>query len=83
MDTLLQSQVFFFISSIGFVMLWVLSAILLYYLIRSARAFNEILEEIEESIDDVGDITKEMLEDMRESALFSFLFKKKKKSRKN
>ena len=44
MDTLLQSQVFFLISSVGFVTLWILIAIFLFYLIRITRAFSRIIK---------------------------------------
>ena len=83
MDALLQSQVFFFISSIGFVILWILLAIFLFYLIRAMNTFSRIMDKIEGGIDKVGDTTKEILEDVRDSVVFNFLFRKKKKSRKD
>ena len=83
MNTLIQSQVFFFISSVGFVVLWVLVAILLFYFIRAANTFSKILEQIEKDVNSVGDTTKEMLEDVRDSAVFSFLFRKRKKHHKS
>jgi uncharacterized protein YoxC len=81
MDTLLQSQVFFFISSVGFVFLWILVAIFLYYLIRATSAFSRIMEKVEKDIGAMGDTTKEMLDDLRDNIIFKFLFGKKKKSR--
>ena len=83
MDTLLQSQVFFFISSIGFVLLWVFVAILLFYLIRVTRAFSRIMDKVEDNINRIGDTTKEMLSDLRDSTFFNFLFRKKRKSRRD
>ena len=82
MNTLLQSQVFFFISSVGFVVLWILVGIFLFYLIRATNTFSRILEQIEKDIDNIGDTTKEMIEDVRDSAVFGFLFRKKGKGRK-
>ena len=70
MDTLLQSQVFFFISSVGFVTLWIMVAILLFQLIRATSSFNRIISKIEKNVDDIGDTTKEMLEDLRDSTIF-------------
>ena len=81
MNTLLQSQSFFFISSIGFVFLWILAAIFLFYLIRATHTFSRILEQIEKDIDNLGDTTKEMLEEVRDNTVFNFLFRKKKKRR--
>ena len=83
MNTLLQSQVFFFISSVGFIFLWTLTAVFLFYLIRATNTFSRIMDKIEKNIDNVGDTTKEMLNDVRESVVFNFLFKKKKKYRKD
>ena len=82
MSVLLQSQVFFFISSVGFVVLWILTAIFLFYLVRITRAFSRILDKIEDNINKIGDTTKEMLEDLRDSSLFNFFLRKRRKSRK-
>lgn len=42
------------------------------------------MEKVEKDIDNIGDTTKEMLDEMRDSAVFNFLFgKKKRKSLKN
>ena len=81
MSTLLQSQVFFFISSVGFVLLWVLSAILIFYIIRVTKTFSRIMDKVESNINNLGDTTKEMLGDLRDSAIFSFIFRKKKRGR--
>ena len=77
-----QSDIFFFISSIGFVTLWILLAIFLVYLIRVMNTVSKILEQIEKGINDIGDTTKDMLEDVRDSAVFRFIFGKKRKGRK-
>jgi len=78
-----QSEVFFFISSIGFVTLWILVAIFLVYLIRATNAFSKIMEKAEKDINEIGDTTKEMIEDMKDSVIFNFLFRKKKRRRKD
>ena len=74
-----QSQIFFLVSSFGFIILGFLVAILLVYFIRATSAFSRIMEKIEGDIDIIGDTTKEMIEDMRDSIIFRFLFKKKKR----
>ena len=62
-----QSQIFFFISSIGFVFLWILVAIFLVYLIRATNALSKMLEKVEKDVDAIGDTTKEMVEDIKEN----------------
>lgn len=83
MDSILQMQVFFFISSIGFVVVTIFVSIFLYYLIRATNTFSRILEQMEKDINSMGDTTKEILDEIRDSALFSFFLGKKRKSRKN
>ena len=77
-----QSEVFFAVSSVGFVVLWILVAIFLIYLIRMVRTFSRIIKKIEENIDDISDTTKDMFRDMRDSIVFRFLFGKKRRGRK-
>jgi len=78
----IQSDVFFFISSIGFVTLWILLAIFLIYLIRISHTFSRIIKKVEEDINEISDTTKDMFLDMRDSAFFNFLFGKKRRNRK-
>jgi len=84
MDANAQSQMFFFISSIGFVFLWILLGIFLFYLIRATYAFSRILEKIEKDINEIGDTTKELFHELKENILYKLLnlfFKKKKRSK--
>ena len=77
-----QSEIFFFISSVGFVTLWILFAIFLIYLIRIMHTFTRIIKKVEKDIDKISETTKDMFLDMRESTVFRFLFGKKRKGRK-
>lgn len=83
MDTQAQTQVFFFISSVGFVVLWIFTAIFLFYLIRVTNTLSRILDKAEKDINDLGETTKEIIEEIRDNKIFNFLFGKKRKSRKN
>lgn len=83
MDTFLQMQIFFFLSSVGFIFLWILVAIFLFYLIRATSTFSRIMDRAEKDIDRIGDTTKEIFEEVKDSVIFNFLFKKKRKSRKD
>jgi len=81
MTNVMQSQIFFFISSIGFIILWVLIAILLIYILRAFNKLLKILNKVEKEIDSIGDLTKETIEDIRDSNTFRFLFGKSKKKK--
>jgi uncharacterized protein YoxC len=81
MDTFSQTQVFFFISSLGFILLWIFIAIFLFYLIRVTSSLSRIMEKFEKDINNIGDTTKELLNDMRDNAIFNFLFGKKKRKK--
>jgi len=81
MDPYTQSQVFFFISSLGFIILSILVAIFLFYLIRATKTLSDIMDKVEKNLNNIGDTTKEMLEDMRNNVVFNFLFGKKKKTK--
>jgi hypothetical protein len=83
MNGLLASQVFFIISSVGFVILWIFVAILLFYLIRITHTFSAIMDKIEDNVNRIGDTTKEMLGELRDSILFNFFLRKKRKNRKD
>jgi len=82
MNTLVQSQVFFFISSVGFIILSILIAVFLYYLINAVKIFHRIMGKLEKDIENIGDTTTEILEDLRDSSLFRFFIKNSKRKRK-
>ena len=83
MNTVAQSDVFFFISSIGFVFLWILIGIFLIYLIRIMHIFSRIMNKAEKDIDRLGATTKEMVEEIQDSMIYRFIFGKKKHHRKS
>jgi hypothetical protein len=82
MDSFSQMHIFFLISSLGFIILFILVAVLLFYVISSVKTAKRILEKAERNIDHIGDTAKDILEDLRDSMIFRFLFGKKRKRRK-
>ncbi len=70
-----NSELFFMISSVGFIVLFIVLAILLYYLIKAVRAFKELTEKIERNVDTVGYAGRELIDEMRNSAAFRLLFR--------
>jgi uncharacterized protein YoxC len=79
MVTMPYSEMFFLISSIGFIIVFILLAILLLYLIKGTRSFARLVEKIEENIDTVGEAGKDLIDDLKHSLAFKLLFKGRKK----
>lgn len=79
LHTMQNADIFFFISSIGFVIVFIIFSILLYYIIKAIRSFTRLMERIETNVDDVGFAGRELIEDMRDSAAFRLLFRPRKK----
>lgn len=77
----MHSDIFFFISSIGFIILGILLSVFLVYLIRAIRSLMHILEKIESSVETIGDTTMELIDDMRNNVVFNMLFPAKKNKR--
>ena len=73
------AETFFIISSVGFVVLWILVAIVLVYILRALHTFSRIINRLERDINTIGDTTLELLEDVRETAVYKFLFGRKKR----
>jgi large-conductance mechanosensitive channel len=79
MDTNTQTQIFFMISSIGFVLLWILTAIFLFFLVKAMRSFSRMAEKLENGIDKISDTAMDIVEDVRDNLIYRFLFGSKKR----
>jgi len=65
-----------------YILALIMAGIFLFYLIRAMNTFNRIMDKIEKDIEKIGDTTKEMIEDLKGSFIFNFLFRKKRRTRK-
>ncbi len=79
MDTLIHADIFFFIASIGFVLLIVLISIALNYLIRLIRRTTLMAERLEGNIETIGEEAKDMIMEFRDSPVMGFLFGRKRR----
>ena len=82
MNIATQSSIFFFISSIGFVLLWILIAICLYYSIKILRHIKKLIDLLEKNIDSLNEDAKDLIFDIQESVLFRLCFPKKRRRNK-
>lgn len=81
-QTLIHADIFFFISSLGFIVLTLISAVILVYVISILRSVRRITDKIERGIDTVSEDTKEFVADLQDSTAYRLLFgvRKRKKS---
>jgi len=82
MESILKSDVFFFISSISVILLTVVFIIIGFYLIKTMRNFSKISEDLRKTVDGATSSLDEVGNHIKESPIFEFFFGKKRKSRK-
>ena len=78
METILKSEIFFFISSISVVLITIIFIIIGFYLIKIMKNFSEISESIKNTVNGATTSLEEVGDSIKESAIFRFLFGKKK-----
>jgi biopolymer transport protein ExbB/TolQ len=82
MDTLIQADIFFFITTIAVIIFTILVSIAMYYLIGALKNFKRITKNLEHRIDQVGDQISDEAEYLKnrvhDSFIFNLIFAKKK-----
>ena len=81
MESLLKMDIFFFITSIAVVLCTIVFIIASFYVIKTMKNVSEISDKLRKGVNDADTELREMSEHIRESAIFSFIFGKKKKKR--
>lgn len=79
MESILKSEIFFFISSMTIILITVILVILGFYLIKIMRNFSHISESLKKTVDESTSSIEEVGDNIKESPIFSFFFGKKKK----
>lgn len=82
MNTLAHADTFFFVATIGFIIIFAFLAVALIYLIMLFKSIHRISIKVEKDIDNIGDTAKEFIMQLWDSTVFSWIFGKKRK-RKN
>ena len=75
MNEIMKSEWFFFISSIGFIVIGLLLSIIMIYVIRALHAFTSLLEKMETEVQNLGTTAQELLEDFQDSFIYRMIFK--------
>jgi len=82
-QTLIHADIFFFISSIGFVLIALAVLIGLAYVVSILRRIDRLTEKIENKVETMEEHTKEFVSDLRDSMAFRMLFGSRKKRRRD
>lgn len=75
MDSLMKSEVFFFVATIALIVVAALLSVAIIYLVKFLKRANRISVSVENGLE-------EMEERLKDQPWFHFLFKKRKKARK-
>ncbi len=81
MDTLMQANIFFFITSLAVVVVSFFLVLLLIRLRSLFKSLNNLVDKANNTADFVSDEAKDLISDIKESSVFRFLFPKQKKRR--
>lgn len=79
MNTLVHADIFFFISTIGFIVLFAIGVVAAVYVVGILRQIKKISQKIGENAEDISDEAREFVHDLRESTIYHMLFGRKKK----
>ncbi len=82
MESVLKSDIFFFISSISVVIITVIFMFAGFYFIKMMRNFSRISESLKNTVEGAASSLEEVGENIKESPIYTFFFGKKKKGKK-
>lgn len=83
MDTSLLINILLIVALVGLGIVFTLVAFLLFYVITTLYALKRAINQIEKNLHRIGDVSKELLEDVRNNKAFKFLFRKNKNHHRN
>lgn len=80
MESIIKSDIFFFISSISVVLITIIFIIFGFYLIKIMKNFSDIGEMLKKTVGGATSSLQEVGDNIKESPLFKFFFGKKRKN---
>lgn len=79
METLVQANIFFFITSIAVLVISFFLVVLLIKLRRLVSSVNTLVEKLKNTSDFMGEEAKDLIDDIKQSPIFRFMFPRRKK----
>lgn len=83
METILKSDIFFMITSVSVIIITIIIAIAGYYIIRIVKTFSEISKVLKDTVDEAHGELKDMTDHVKNSSIFTFIFGKGNRRKKN
>ncbi|MBP9714888.1 MAG: hypothetical protein KBD52_00130 [Candidatus Pacebacteria bacterium] len=83
MDSILQADIFFFISTIAVVIFSVLLVVVIYYLRETLQNFRDISRILKNGVNNASEKVGDAFSDVEDSAVYKFIFGKKKRNKKS
>lgn len=80
MDTLVQANIFFFISSISVIAVSFVVVLLVLKLRKLVISLHVLVDKLKNTGDYVSDEAKELVEDIKQSPIFRLIFPRRKRS---
>lgn len=83
MNSILQADIFFFISTIAVVIFSVLLIIVIYYLRETLQNFRDISRTLKNGVNNASEKVGDAFSDVEDSSIYKFIFGKKRKKKKS
>ena len=81
METLIKADIFFFIASVGFIIITFLFIIALYHLIKILKDFEFISDKLQKGVNFASSNLEDLAKNVNESSIFQIIFGKKRKTK--
>ncbi|MDQ5901344.1 MAG: hypothetical protein QG580_59 [Patescibacteria group bacterium] len=79
MDTLIQANIFFFISSLSVIIFTFFLVLLVIKLRKLVMTVNSFVEKLKNTSDQMSEEAKELVEDIKQSPIFRLIFPRRKR----
>ncbi len=81
MESLMKSEIFFFVTTLSIVIVTTFFVIIGVYIIKIVKNFAHMSDALKKTVDDADNEIREISEQVRESPIFSFIFGNKKRKK--
>ncbi len=81
METIIHADIFFFVTTIAVVLFSILIIIVIFYLREILSNFRDISRILKSGVENAGERVEGVLEDVEDSAIYRFIFGKKRKTK--